>query len=44
MGLGETAGHDLLTTAPQIPWFPETESGEMPLKSPPAGSSPERWL
>lgn len=44
IGLGRTAGQDLLTAEPQRDGFPETEEGDMVLKNPPAGSSPCRWL
>lgn len=44
MGLGRTAGQDLLTAAPQRDGLPMTEKGDMVLKKPPAGSSPCNWL
>lgn len=40
MGLGRTAGQDLLTAEPQRDGLPETLEGEMVLKKPPEGSSP----
>lgn len=44
IGLGRTAGQDLLTAEPQSDGLPNTEEGDMVLKKPPAGSSPCRWL
>jgi hypothetical protein len=44
MGLGRTAGQDLLTAAPQRDGFPETDEGDIVLKKTPAGSSPCKLL
>ena len=44
MGLGRTAGQDLLTAEPQRDGLAKTLEGEMVLKKPPDGSSPWRLL